>query len=156
VLEGERFIGKVYSAIRANPDLWRTTAMLLVYDEHGGTYDHVPPPSLAVPDEFEAAADKTGTGMPFKFDRLGVRVPAVLISPWISSGTVINEVFEHASIPATVMEFALRSKADNGDQDALKAFSERSPREKAARTFLDALSLGTMRDDDDTPAFDNL
>jgi phospholipase C len=140
VLEGERFIAKVYSAIRANPALWRSTALLLVYDEHGGIYDHVVPPACT-PDEFEASGTATGTGRPFKFDRLGVRVPAVLISPWIPKGTIVDRTFDHASIPATVTK------------QFLGAFADRSPREKAADTFLDLLTAPTMRPDSDTPAF---
>jgi phospholipase C len=140
VLEGERFIAKVYNAIRANRALWRSTALLLVYDEHGGIYDHVVPPACT-PDEFEASGTDTGTGRPFAFDRLGVRVPAVLISPWIPKGTIVNRVFEHASIPATVTK------------QFLGVFDARSPREKAADTFLDLLTAPTMRLDTDTPAF---
>jgi len=152
VFEGERFIAMVYNAIRGNPGLWRSTALLLVYDEHGGTYDHVPPPMLATPDEFEASPAETGVpGLTFKFDRLGVRVPAVLISPWIPAGTVVDQVFEHASIPATVMELLLGPK--RGTLAVDKAFDERSPREKAAATFLDLLSAPGMRADADTPSF---
>ncbi len=140
VQEGERFIASVYNAIRDNPSLWRTTALLVVYDEHGGIYDHVVPPTCT-PDGFSASANDTGTGMEFKFDRLGVRVPAILVSPWVPKGTVVKgpyepggRTFEHASIPATVTKFFL------GD-------AQRSPREKQADTFLDLLTLDTMRTD---------
>jgi len=145
VQEGERFIASVYNAIRENDDLWKSTALLVVYDEHGGIYDHVAPPKCT-PDGFVASPNDTGTGREFRFDRLGVRVPAILISPWIPKGTVVkgpNETggrtFEHASIPATVTDFFLGS------------YDQRSPREKAAETFLDLLTLPTMRDD--TPEF---
>lgn len=131
--EGERFIATVYNAIRLNADLWPKTALLITYDEHGGIYDHVPPPNC-MPDAFHAQPDKTHTGRPFFFDRLGVRVPAVLVSPWIPRGTVVGgRIFEHASIPATVTEFFF------GPYDA------RSPREKDAETFLDLLSLPEVR-----------
>ncbi len=139
VQAGEYFIASVYNAIRKNQALWESTALLIVYDEHGGIYDHVPPPSCT-PDKFP---DPT-TG--FKFDRLGVRVPAVLVSPWVSEGTVISPLndaggvddgraFEHASIPATVTSFFLQS------------YDARTDREKAAATFLDALSLDAPRTD---------
>lgn len=136
VMEGERFIAKVYNAIRQNDELWRSTAILVTYDEHGGIYDHVPPPAVE-PDEFQAPAEKTGTGMPFAFDRLGVRVPAILISPWIPKGTVVpaTRIFEHASIPASVTEHFLGS------------YPLRSPRERNAETFLDLLSEDEMRTD---------
>jgi phospholipase C len=141
VQEGERFIAAVYNAIRQNATLWESTALLIVYDEHGGIYDHVPPPAC-LPDGFVAQPDATGTGKPFLFDRLGVRVPAILVSPWVPRGTVVgtNRVFEHASLPATATSFFLGP------------YDDRSPREKQAETFLDLLTLNTMRTD--APEFD--
>ena len=84
----------------------------------------------------------TGTGMPFAFDRLGVRVPAVLISPYVRKGTVVDgRIFEHACIPNTITQFFL-----NGD-------AKRTDREVKSETFLDLLS-GPMRTDDDIPWFE--
>ena len=136
VQSGEIFIASVYNAIRKNQSLWESTALLIVYDEHGGIYDHVPPPACT-PDGYEAAADQTGIGQSFKFDRLGVRVPAILVSPWVAKGTVVDStrVFEHASIPATVTSYFL------GD------YTPRTPRERGAQTFLDLLSLPAVRTD---------
>jgi phospholipase C len=150
VQAGELFIATVYNAIKQNPDLWQSTALLVVYDEHGGIYDHVVPPACT-PDQFSASANDTGTGMAFKFDRLGVRVPAILISPWIPKGTVVNRVFDHASIPATVTKLFI------GD------YSPRSPRETSVDIFIEPnsppvdpsrnlLSLDVMRTD--CPDFD--
>ncbi len=148
VQQGEIFIASVYNAIRQNPDLWRSTALLVVYDEHGGIYDHVPPPSCP-PDGFSATPDQTGVpGLTFKFDRLGVRVPAILVSPWVAKATVVagpedrvnGRVFEHASIPATATSFFLNQ------------YDDRSPREQKAATFLDLLS-DTMRPESDCPVF---
>jgi phospholipase C len=149
VQAGELFIAQVYNAIKSSP-LWPNTALLIVYDEHGGIYDHVVPPACK-PDQFTASANDTGTGMPFAFDRLGVRVPAILVSPWIPAGTVVNRVFDHASIPATITKFFL------GD------YSPRSPRETNADAFIEPnsgavdparnlLSLDVMRTD--CPDFD--
>src|SRR4051812_6151834 len=70
VQAGELFIAQVYNAIKQNPELWKSTALLIVYDEHGGIYDHVPPPAC-IPDGFVAPPNETGTGRPFNFDRLG-------------------------------------------------------------------------------------
>jgi len=150
VREGERFIANVYNAIRTNPTLWQNTVLLVVYDEHGGVYDHVIPPACT-PDGKIASADATGTGEPFAFDRLGIRVPAVLISPWIPRGTVVPgtedpanaQIFEHASIPATVTNLFL-----NGD-------AKRTVREQKANTFLGPLT-DQMRQDDDCVVFNNL
>jgi phospholipase C len=133
VREGERFIGLVYNALRKNPVLWPKSALLVVYDEHGGIYDHVVPPGV-VTDGFVAQPSATGTLDPFHFDQLGVRVPAVLISPWIPKGTVVNgRIFEHASIPATVTDWQLG------------LYTNRSPREQNAETFLDLLTGPTPR-----------
>jgi len=150
VRAGEGFIADVYNAIKRKDALWASTALLIVYDEHGGIYDHVPPPFCA-PDQFTASANDTMTGQPFSFDRLGVRVPAVLVSPWIPKGTVVNRVFDHASIPATITRLFL------GD------YAPRSPREANADVFIEPpgpnadpsrnlLSLPAMRTD--CPDFD--
>ena len=147
VQEGEVFIASIYNAMRQNLDLWKSTALLITYDEHGGIYDHVPPPSC-IPDGFHAPLTDTG-GVPFAFDRLGVRVPSILVSPWIAKRTVVTgpedpvsgRVFEHASIPATITQHFI------GDYD------NRSVREKAAQTFLDLLT-DQMRPDSDCPSFD--
>jgi phospholipase C len=134
VAEGEQFIATIYEAIRRNDSLWKTTALLITYDTHGGLYDHVPPPPCT-PDEFVAQPEATKTSGAFHFDRLGVRVPAILVSPWIAKGTVVNDVFEHSSIPATITARFLGEDKD------------RSPREKSARTFLDVISLTAPRSD---------
>lgn len=150
VQAGELFIAEVYMRIKRNPKLWANTALLIVYDEHGGIYDHVVPPNCA-PDNFAAPANSTGTGREFKFDRLGVRVPAILVSPWIPKNTVVSDrVFDHASIPGTITKFFL------GD------YAQRSSREINADVFIEPkssprpdcnlLSLKSMRAD--CPEFD--
>jgi phospholipase C len=151
VQAGEVFIASIYQAIKNNPELWESTALLITYDEHGGIFDHVPPPDCTK-DIFTADGNATGTGTPFQFDRLGVRVPSILVSPWIPKGTVDNRVFDHASIPATITRFFL------GD------YSPRSPRETSADIFLEPkgatsdparnlLSLDVIRTD--CPDFDS-
>ncbi|HZI56852.1 MAG TPA: alkaline phosphatase family protein, partial [Verrucomicrobiae bacterium] len=148
VMAGERFIASVYNQIRGNPDLWQSTALLIVYDEHGGLYDHVVPPACT-PDGFIAAPAATGVpGLEFKFDRLGIRVPAILVSPYIPRGTVVpgtedaanGRIFEHASIPATVTK------------QFLPTHDKCTVREKSAETFLDLLG-DQMRPDNDCVFF---
>jgi phospholipase C len=132
VRAGDDFIGTVYNLLRSSP-VWPNTVFLIVYDEHGGIYDHVPPPALD-PAHPDGHTDKE-TG--FNFDRLGVRVPAILVSPWVPAGTIVDgRVFEHASIPATVTNLFIDPN-----------YADRTPREQAADTFLDLLSLDTMRTD---------
>src|SRR5262249_51809977 len=99
------------------------------------------------PDGFVAQPEATETGKPFLFDRLGVRVPAVLVSPWVARGTVgpgagaaNGRGFEPAAIPPPAA------------QPFPGNFDQRSPREKQADTFLDLLTLNAVRAD--TPDFD--
>ncbi|KAF5188295.1 Non-specific phospholipase c1 [Thalictrum thalictroides] len=106
VVMGQKFVKEVYETLRASPQ-WNETALLITYDEHGGFYDHVPTPVSGVPSPDGIIGPEP---FHFRFDRLGVRVPSILISPWIEKGTVIHEPngptpqsqFEHSSIPATV------------------------------------------------------
>jgi phospholipase C len=88
VAHGEVLIAQVYNEIRANEELWASTLFVILYDEHGGFYDHVPPPPAIPPD------DNTKQ---FAFDQLGVRVPAILISPWVDPG-VLSLKLEHTSL----------------------------------------------------------
>lgn len=118
VARGQRFVKEVYETLRASPQ-WNETALIITYDEHGGFYDHVPTP-VTTPVVKVPQPDGIIGPDPyyFKFDRLGVRVPSFLISPWIEKGTVIHEPngpqeysqYEHSSIPATVKKlFNLRA-----------------------------------------------
>jgi phospholipase C len=106
VAQGQSLIKEVYEALRASPQ-WNEILLLITYDEHGGFYDHVPTP-LGVP----SPDGIVGSAPPYSFDftRLGVRVPTLLVSPYIEAGTVLHKPtgptstseFEHSSIPATV------------------------------------------------------
>jgi phospholipase C len=95
VLAGDHFIRNVYEAIRSCDEVWRSTLFLIVWDEHGGIFDHVSPPTLPYGESFRSPLAG------FNFDRLGVRVPAIVVSPYVTPG-VSHALFEHASIPATV------------------------------------------------------
>jgi phospholipase C len=96
--QGEALIADVYRSLTQNPDVWNSSLLLIVYDEHGGLYDHVAPPTL-VPDA--GAPVPPSTDPPFDFTRLGVRVPAVLVSPFIDP-TIVHTQFDHCSIVSTV------------------------------------------------------
>jgi hypothetical protein len=91
---GEALIASVYNELVANPALFASTLLLITYDEHGGFYDHVPPPAVTPPDKYQNT---------FKFDIAGVRVPAVAISPLIPAGFVDKTFYEHSAIPHTVL-----------------------------------------------------
>ncbi len=99
VRHGEELIARVYEAIRAKPSVWENTLLIVTWDEHGGFYDSASPPmEVASPDGlgYEQAPG-------FDFTRLGVRVPALLISTW-TDAAIDETVYEHASIPATVIK----------------------------------------------------
>jgi len=93
---GESYVWKVVDAVVRSPD-WASTLLLLTYDEHGGYFDHVPPPSAPRPDHI----DPIGVDSRFygdKFSYLGFRVPTVAISPWVRPASVSHTVFDHTSV----------------------------------------------------------
>ena len=108
VLYGEELIYKVYDALRKSPD-WNSTLLVITFDEHGGCFDHVPPGPCVAPDNRSIAPGQPGYSG-FDFKRLGVRVPAVLVSPLIEQGTVCNTVFDHTSIIRTVAKRCANSE----------------------------------------------
>jgi phospholipase C len=124
VQAGEQLIADVYNAVRSSPG-WNDTLLIVLYDEHGGTFDHVLPPAAVPPDNH---TDQ------FAFDRLGLRVPAILISPYISAGTIVSTQFDHSSIPAMV-------KKNFGLPDFL------TDRDKNANTFEHVFNLLVPRTD---------
>lgn len=99
----EQLIYDVYSALRASSK-WQNTLLLITYDEHGGCYDHVPPPKCVSPDGM------TDPGSGYAFDTLGVRVPAVIVSPWIAPRSLVRPAdptatpFDHTSIIRTLRD----------------------------------------------------
>ena len=88
VYDGEDLVRSVYNTLRANDTLWKSSLFIVLFDEHGGFFDHVSPPSAVPPDHHQEE---------WSFDRLGVRVPAILISPFVQNG-VNSEVFDHTSL----------------------------------------------------------
>lgn len=101
---GEAYYKDIYEALRSSP-AWNNTLFVITFDEHGGFYDHVPPPMMHVPapDNETSYPDKG-----FKFDRLGIRVPTILISPWIPKGTVVSRA-PAAQCPTKDSEYDLTS-----------------------------------------------
>ena len=100
---GERFLYEVWKAVSTSP-AWQNTLLIVTFDEHGGCYDHVPPPWTAV------NPDTSTPQKPFGFNRFGVRVPTILVSPWIEPGTVFrsgsdDKEFDHTSILATLRDW---------------------------------------------------
>ena len=89
VQDGQELVFLVYNALASGPK-WDRTLLLVLYDEHGGFYDHVPPPDA--PDDD-----------PVTFGRYGIRVPALIVSPWVAKGSVSHTLFDHTSIIKTIL-----------------------------------------------------
>jgi len=94
VMKAEKLLADVYNALRENAELWQSTLLVIFYDEHGGFYDHVVPPRAVPPDDCHDE---------YTFDRLGVRVPALLVSPWVDK-RVESSKFDHTSFLKYVTE----------------------------------------------------
>src|SRR5579872_7141322 len=136
VEEGEKLAYRVYSAVRKSPD-WHKILLIIMFDEHGGCYDHVPPEKTVSPDGIVIPQSQPG-GSGFTFDRLGVRIPAIVISPFTQAGRIADDVFDHTTVSKTVMNcFGL------GTQGL-------GTRTAQANDLSTALNLDTPRED--TPA----
>jgi phospholipase C len=132
VCRGDVFLSQVYDAVRSSP--YRDQILLVItFDEHGGCYDHVAPPTGAVP-PLPYSTSRDGT---FGFDRFGVRVPAIVISSYVRPGTVFRASgqtpYDHTSILATLRDWKRL------DQNATQPFLP-SPRIAAAPTLQPVLT----------------
>lgn len=130
VRAGEALIHEIYSAIKASAtddgSNALNTMLLITFDEHGGTYDHVAPPSATPPH-----ADAQPGEMGFTFDRLGCRVPAIAVSAYTRSGTVINDSMHHGSVIATLARLhGLKplTRRDAGANEMFNAVNLDAPR----------------------------
>jgi phospholipase C len=129
---GEQLIHDVYYAVKNGPD-WASTLLVVTYDEHGGCYDHVPPPEGAAP------PDNSKSPSGFDFKRFGVRVPTVLVSPLIRAGTVFRvpanaTPLDHTSVLKTIE-----------NRWKIKSLTAR---DAAAADVSGVLTLGAPRTDD--------
>ena len=88
---GQRFLKMVYEAISSNQDVWSNLAAVVTYDEHGSFFDHVYPPAIKT----EPPANARYTD---GFGTLGVRVPAIVVSPFVGTGSLCESLLDHTSI----------------------------------------------------------
>ena len=141
VTRGERLIKEVYETIRNSPH-WEKSLLIITWDEHGGFYDHVSPPNAVAPGDAPAAyTNEHG----FDFARLGVRVPAVAISPLIPRGTIDHTPYDHTSVLATVERlYGLRplTNRDAKANDLLHLLSLAAPRPDALARLPEPVSSG--------------
>jgi phospholipase C len=123
---GEQLIKDVYEAVSRSP-AWPTSMLFVVYDEHGGFYDQVQPQPCTPPGDSPLNIDKAANPPtpPFAFDRYGVRVPAVVVSPWLQAGTVFHDLYDHTSIIRTVYDlFDMPGQLTNRDSAAQSIASQ--------------------------------
>lgn len=129
VRAGDALAQQVYDAIRTSASTSGSnamnTALLITFDEHGGTYDHVAPPDAVSPDPGEAGE------MDFAFDRLGLRVPAILVSAYTAAGTVIHDEMHHGSVINTLCR--------------LHRLRPLTARDQSANPLFNAINLATPR-----------
>jgi phospholipase C len=86
ITAGQKFLADIYNTIIQNDNLWKSTMLIVTYDEHGGFFDHVTPPAIP--------AQAGGVN----FATTGVRVPAFIISPYVKPGSVFSEIVDTTSI----------------------------------------------------------
>ncbi len=124
IRKGESFAAEVINRVMHGKG-WPGTVLIWTYDEHGGYYDHVPPPASVPPDDVEGrsmaerpawlrllhrifvpamAGDAADDGGPMRYDHYGVRVPAVIVSPFARPGFVLSDVLDHTSVLKLVEE----------------------------------------------------
>jgi phospholipase C len=144
----ELLIANVYEALRADQELFERTILLVTYDEPGGLYDHVPPPTCTPPGRPTGGWGRAlqqlllyRKAARFDFTRLGPRVPAIVISPYVPAGTVCDAVRDHAAVPATVRKLFAPGRPALTDRDkAALTFDTLLDLDKPPRTALPDLS----------------
>ena len=94
---GEQFASQVINAAMHGPG-WPRTLLIWTFDEHGGYYDHVPPPPAPAPDDIPPGIDATSPLLPGGYDRYGFRVPSVIVSPFARRHYVSHRVHDHTSV----------------------------------------------------------
>ncbi len=133
VTGGEKLLKEIYETIRNSP-CWENSLLIITYDEHGGFYDHVAPPTTVHPGD--SVTESENARYNFNFQQLGVRVPTIVISPLIPKGTIDHRTYDHTSILSTIeREFELKNLTE---------------RDRTAKPLNDLLTLEAARTD--TPA----
>jgi phospholipase C len=107
VTPAEHLLKQIYLSLTKNKAAWEQTLLVIVFDEHGGTYDHEIPPEAIPP--WGSKSPVFPKQYDFNFNRFGVRIPAILVSPLIEEGTVFRSKttvpYDHTSIIATILDW---------------------------------------------------
>jgi phospholipase C len=148
ITRGEALIKNIYETIRNSPH-WESSVLIITYDEHGGFYDHVPPPQTVAPGD--KPTDPENNLFSFDFTQLGVRVPAIVVSPLIPRNTIDHTVYDHTSTLATVENiFGLQplTERDKHAHSLNHLFSLATPRTDAPPTLPDPAHSGISCEDE--------
>lgn len=144
LLVGEAFVKEVYTSLISNRAAWNRTLLLITFDEFVGVFDHqtddLKAGRVKAPwDGGQPPPFKSPTG--FKFDRLGARVPTIIVSPLVKKGTVFRSEngvpYDHTSVIASTLKWV-------GKGDKIKDFGQRT---LAAPTFENVVTLDKPRSD---------
>lgn len=150
VMRAEKLTADVYNALRGNKELWESTLLVVMFDEHGGFYDHVVPPAAVPPDDHQEE---------YAFDQLGVRVPALLISPWVDQ-RVEHTLFDHTSVLKYLIEKwslgPLGRRSENASSIGLAITRESVRTDTPERIALTAAQLAPPDPEAEEKAFDNV
>jgi phospholipase C len=130
ITQGEALIKATYEAIRNSPH-WNSSLLIVTWDEHGGFFDHATPPAAIPPGDTAPLSKYNQYG--FSFAQYGVRVPAIIVSPYVRKNVIDHRLYDHSSIPATIETVF--------DLPALTA------RDKAANSAMPLLNLANPRAD---------
>ena len=162
VRPGDRLVADVYEALRGNGSEWPKTLLVVTFDEHGGFFDHVVPPAAPNPDGLTSPPEGDASFAPaFAFDRLGLRVPTILVSAWLPRGRIDSTPYQHTSIAASLKELfgldAFLTRRDASATSFLKLLTELPAARSDTPTTLprpaeDPVGLeATLADDADQP-----
>jgi phospholipase C len=131
---GETFLRTVYTTLTSNPARWARTMLIICYDEHGGFFDHVPPPAMRY-------APQPGAEWldPAPFDTLGLRIPGIIVSPLVEHQSACHALLDHTSI--------LQLMVDKfGSPDDLAFFGDASNRKASGiRSLAETITRTTPR-----------
>ena len=144
VTRGEALIKTTYEAIR-NSRIWNTSALVIMWDEHGGFFDHAIPPAAVAPGD--TAPNAPHNQSRFTFQQYGPRVPALVVSPLIPGNLIEHRLYDHASIPATLEHWLGLQPLTRRDAVANhlgSLFSLTSPRTDAPLTLPDPAPSGAV------------
>ncbi len=141
VSKGEQLLHDVYYALYGSK-VWASTLLIITYDEHGGCFDHIAPPTNA------KTPDNSVGEQGFDFKRFGVRVPAVLVSPWIEAGTIFRAPGWENGQPSTGSATPVDHTSILKTVQLRFGLSPLTERDKAAPDLSGVLTLGAARTDD--------